>query len=88
MELRAKFTNNSDQPVEIAVPDFVSALGNFAVRPEKLTLAPHASAELDPMPAVYPDTVTELTVNMRVRMLGKSDSKSVTLRGAAAGQSK
>ena len=82
MELRAKFTNNSEAPVEFAVPDFVSPLGNYAVRPEKLTLAPHAIAELDPMPAVYPDTVTELTVNIRVRMIGKSDSKSVTLRGA------
>jgi hypothetical protein len=80
LELRATFTNNTEGPLEIAVTDFVSPLGNFAVRPERLTLAPHQSAEINPMPAAYSDVITEITVEVRVRHAGKTESHSVRLR--------
>jgi hypothetical protein len=80
VELRAKFTNNTTSPIEFAVTDFVSPLGNFAVRPERLTLEPQQSGEIDPMPAAYSDSITELTVDVRVRHAGKTESRSLRLR--------
>ena len=80
LELGATFTNNTTDPLEIAVTDFVSPLGNFAVRPERLILAPHQSGAIDPMPAAYSDVITELTVEVSVRHAGKTETRSVRLR--------
>ena len=82
IELRGQFTNNTSGPIEIAVTDVVSALGNFAIRPEKMTIAAGQSAEIDPLPAVYPDPIDELTVDVRIRYAGKSENHSLRLRPA------
>jgi hypothetical protein len=84
VELRAKFTNNSEIPLVFAVTDVISGLGNFAVRPDRLSLAPHQSGELEPMPAIYPDVINELAVEVRVRHAGRNESRSLRLHGAAA----
>lgn len=82
IELRGKFTNKTNAPIVIAVTDVTSALGNFAIRPEKLTLAPSESAEIDPLPALYPDPIDELTVDVRIRYAGKSENHSLRLKPA------
>ncbi|MEO7698512.1 MAG: hypothetical protein ABIZ04_04745 [Opitutus sp.] len=84
IELRAKFTNTTESPMLIAVTDVISGLGNFAVRPDRITLAPHSSAEIDVMPATYPDVIDELTVEVRVRHAGKNESRSLRLHSSAA----
>jgi hypothetical protein len=80
IELRGKFTNHTSAAIVIAVTDVTSALGNFAIRPEKLTLAAGESAEIDPLPALYPDPIDELTVDVRIRYAGKAESHSLRLK--------
>ncbi len=82
IELRGKFTNHTSAPIVIAVTDVTSALGNFAIRPEKLTLAAGESADIDPLPALYPDPIDELTVDVRIRYAGKAESHSLRLKPA------
>jgi hypothetical protein len=82
IELRGKFTNQTSAPIVIAVTDVTSALGNFAIRPEKLTLAAGESAEIDPLPALYPDPIDELTVDVRIRYAGKAENHSLRLTPA------
>ena len=84
VELRAKFTNDSETPLVFAVTDVISGLGNFAVRPDRLSLAPHESGELEAMPATYPDVINELAVEIRVRHAGKNESRSLRLHGVAS----
>lgn len=84
VELRAKFTNDSEMPLVFAVTDVISGLGNFAVRPDRLSLAPHESGELEAMPATYPDVINELAVEIRVRHAGKNESRSLRLHGVSS----
>ncbi len=47
--LRLCFTNHGDVPITIAVTELRSIIGNFAPQPPKLTIAPGATASLDPV---------------------------------------
>lgn len=80
IELRGKFTNTTNAPIQIAVPDVLSALGNFAIRPEILTLPAGGSAEIDPLPSAYSESIDELSVDVRIRYAGKSETHSLRLR--------
>lgn len=80
IELRGKFTNTTNAPIQIAVRDVVSALGNFAIRPEVLSIPAGATAEIDPLPSAYSETIDELSVDVRVRYNGKSESHTLRLR--------
>ncbi len=47
--IHLRFTNQGAAPVTLHIDDFVSPLGNFAVRPDKLVLASGQSLETEPM---------------------------------------
>lgn len=79
LTLRVSFTNHGQQPSEFSVTDVISELGNFAVRPEKLTLQPGETGQLDAMNSSYPEVVEELTVEIRLRQNGKTESHSIRI---------
>jgi len=79
LTLRVSFTNSGQNPCEFSVTDVISELGNFAVRPEKLSLQPGESGELEPMNSSYPEVVEELTVEIRLRQKGKTESHSIRI---------
>jgi len=47
--LRISFTNRGAVPVQISITELRSLIGNFVPQPEQLTLAPGATAALDPV---------------------------------------
>ena len=52
--IHLRFTNRGTTTVGLQIADFLSPLGNFVVRPEKLTLEPGQSLETEPMTADDP----------------------------------
>lgn len=77
--LRVTFTNTSAEPTEIAVLDVNCTLGNFAVRPEKLALAPGQTGELEPMHSSYTANLDALSLELRVRRNGKTELQTLNL---------
>ena len=49
MTLHLVLTNKSLNPMTVVMVDFVSDMGNFAVDPDTLTIAPGQTAEPTPM---------------------------------------
>jgi len=49
IQLRLRLTNHGPAPADVAVEDFDSALGNFVVQPEMITVKPGESVEAEPM---------------------------------------
>jgi len=82
--LRVKFDNHTAEPMEIEVTEVNSDLGNFAVRPPKLMLAPNASGALDPMISQLGVTSDELPITIVVRTGGKKESHIVTVKNLLA----
>lgn len=78
--LRVAFENKTAAPMEIQVTEVNSELGNFAVRPEKLTLAPGQSGKLDPMISQLGVTSDEIPLKVEVRIAGKKESKIITVK--------
>lgn len=87
IQLRVAVTNTSRETLGFAITDVVSALGNFAVRPERLSLAPGQSAQIDPFCSAFPEALTALTVEVRLRHAGQTETHTLQLApatGAAA----
>lgn len=73
--LRVAFENKTTDPMEIQITEVNSELGNFAVRPEKLTLAPGQAGKLDPMISQLGVTSDEIPLKVEVRSAGRKESK-------------
>lgn len=80
--IHLRFTNHTDAPVELRIPDFVSPLGNFAVRPEKLTIEPGQSLETEPMTSQLASSFTETVVTLVLRLGEKVEKKTFPLKAA------
>lgn len=78
--LRVQFENRGTVPLEIEVTDVNSELGNFAVRPPKLTLAPGEKGALDPMVSQLGVTSDEIPVKVSVRLGGKKETQTVAVK--------
>ncbi len=78
--LRVKFENHGAEPMEVEITDVNSELGNFAVRPPKLTLAPGESGTLDPMVSQLGVTSDEIPLQVTVRVAGKKESQVITVK--------
>lgn len=78
--LRVQIENRGTEPVEVEVTDVNSELGNFAVRPSKLTIAPGEKGMLDPMVSQLGVTSDEIPVKVAVRMAGKKDSQTIAVK--------
>lgn len=77
--IHVRFTNSGAEAIELRVADFLSPLGNFVAHPEKLTLAPGASAELEPMSSGLAGQLASGEVTLKLQLAGKTETKTVTL---------
>jgi hypothetical protein len=78
--LRVQIENRGTEPVEVEVTDVNSELGNFAVRPSKLTIAPGEKGTLDPMVSQLGVTSDEIPVKIAVRLAGKKDTQVIAVK--------
>ena len=80
LTLRLRLTNRSPEPIEIVILECSSALGDFAVRPERLRLAPDQRAEVDPMVSRLGVVAAKIDVLVRLQVTDKKESQALTLR--------
>lgn len=78
--LHVTFENRGATPVEVVPTDVNSDLGNFAVRPPKLTLAPGEKAALDPMISQLGVTNDEIPLTVSIRVGGKTETQVITIK--------
>jgi hypothetical protein len=78
--LRVSFENKGTTPLEIEVTEVNSDLGNFAVRPPKLTLAPGEKGTLDPMVSQLGVTNDEIPLKLALRSGGKKEFQVVEVK--------
>lgn len=82
--IHLRFTNRGTAAIELQVADFVSPLGNFVVRPEKLTLEPGQSRETEPMTSQLAGAFSEVTATLVLRLDGRAEKKSFPLKALPA----
>ena len=80
--LRVLLENRGTEPMDVEVTEVNSDLGNFAVRPQKLTLAPGEKGTLEPMVSQLGVTSQEIPLKLAVRVAGKKESQVVTVKNA------
>lgn len=69
-QFRLSLTNAGKEPLVVEVLDFDSLLGNFAVKPDKITIAPGATVEADPMISRLGIPTEDLPLKIRMRTGG------------------
>ena len=60
--------------------DFNSALGDFAVQPEKITVQPGASVEADPMVSRLGIPAEEIPLTVKLKAGSRTEQQVLTLR--------
>lgn len=80
VRLHLRLTNHGTEAVDVEVPDFNSDLGNFVVQPRKLTLAPGASVEADPMTSRLGVKADEIALTVALRTGGRTEKQMLPLR--------
>ena len=78
--LHLKIENKSKQIASVDVLDFESDLGNFAVHPELLSVAPEQVSEPDPMISQLGVTSDEIPVKVSLKMAGKTETQTVLVK--------
>ncbi len=78
--IHLRFTNQGSAPVTLVIDDFVSPLGNFAVRPEQLVLAPGQALETEPMTSQLAGALSEADATLVLRIGAKSEKKTFQLK--------
>ena len=82
--LRVLFENRGTEPMELEVTEVNSDLGNFAVRPPKLTIAAGEKGVLEPMISQLGVTSDEIPLKLSVRSGGKKDQQIVIVKNIIA----
>jgi hypothetical protein len=82
--LRVLFENRSAETIELEVTEVNSDLGNFAVRPPKLTLAAGEKGVLEPMVSQLGVTSDEIPLKLAVRTGGKKEQQVVVVKNIIA----
>jgi hypothetical protein len=77
--IHLRFTNQGTAAATLTIDDFVSPLGNFAVRPEKLVLAPGQSLETEPMTSQLAGQFAETDATLVLRLGVKAEKKTFRL---------
>ncbi|MDI1336281.1 MAG: hypothetical protein PSU94_08890 [Lacunisphaera sp.] len=77
--IHLRFTNRGPEALALHIDDFVSPLGNFAVRPEKLVLEPGQSLETEPMSSQLAGQFSEADATLVLRLGAKAEKKTFTL---------
>ena len=84
--LHLKIENKAKQMASVDVLDFESDLGNFAVHPELLSMAPDQIAEPDPMVSQLGVTSDEIPVKVSLKSDGKTETQTVLVRNLLTNQ--
>lgn len=84
LRLHLRLTNHGTEPAEIEVLDFNSDLGNFVVQPRKISLAPGASVEAEPMISRIGLTADAIPLTIRLRRSGQTEQQKLMLQVIAA----
>lgn len=82
--LRVLFENKGTEPLELEVTEVNSDLGNFAVRPPKLTIAPGEKGLLEPMVSQLGVTSDEIPLKLAIRAGGKKEMQVVVVKNIIA----
>jgi len=82
--LRVLFENKSAEPLELEVTDVNSDLGNFAVRPPRLTIPPGESGLLEPMISQLGVTSDEIPLKVAIRTGGKKEQQVIIVKNIIA----
>ena len=77
--IHLRFTNNGATKAELLIADFLSPLGNFVVEPEKLSLEPGQTVEVEPMTSRLDADIASATVTLALRLAGQGEKKNVVL---------
>ena len=80
LALTFTFVNTCTQTIMLTIAEVNSLLGNFAPRPEKLTLAPGQEGSIDPMLSTFDNNFEELDVTLTLRRGGKGETQVLKLR--------
>jgi hypothetical protein len=78
--LRVYLENRGTEPMDIEVTEVNSDLGNFAVRPPKLTIAPGEKGVLEPMISQLGVTSDEFPLKLAIRVAGKKELQVVEIK--------
>ena len=78
--LRLRLENTTAAAIDIEVRGMDSELGDFAVRPDKLTIQPGQSEEPDPMESLLGVDTYSLPVTLTLRSAGRTETKVLTLQ--------
>jgi hypothetical protein len=77
--LAFRFTNPGAQPITFTIVDVNSALGDFAPRPETLTVAPGQQGSIDPMLSNRDDNFEEMDVTLIIKIGGQKETHILKL---------
>jgi len=78
--MHLKVENKTRQTMSVDVLDFESDLGNFAVHPETLSMAPDQVAEPDPMISQLGVTSDEIPVKVILKSGGKTETRTILVK--------
>jgi hypothetical protein len=78
--LKVAFENKGTEPVEIEITEVNSILGNFAVRPPKLSLAAGGNGVLEPMISQLGVTSDEIPLTVVIRQGGKREQQRILVK--------
>ena len=78
--MHLKIENKAKQTTAVEVLDFESELGNFAVHPETLSMAPDQVAEPDPMISQLGVTSDDIPVKVSLKSAGKTETQTIHVR--------
>lgn len=82
--LRVQLENRGTEPLEVEVTDVNSSLGNFAVRPPKVTIAPGEKAALEPMISQLGVSSDEIPLQLAIRHRGKKEVQVLPVKNIIA----
>src|ERR1035438_2487717 len=78
--MHLKIQNKGTQTATVEVLDFESDLGNFAVHPDLLSMAPDQVAEPDPMISQLGVTSDEIPVKVSLKSAGKTETQTIPVK--------
>jgi hypothetical protein len=81
--VRLKLANLSQDTVTVDILELNSDLGNFAVEPELLAMAPQQIAEPDPMISQLGVTADSIPVKVTLRLAGKTETQVIAVKSLA-----
>lgn len=86
--IRLKLENLGTEPLDVDLLEVNSDLGNFAVRPTKLTLAPGQTGETEPMVSQLGVTSDEIPMKVVLRTAGKKEAQVIPVKSLFIGMEK